>query len=408
LVRKTSLDFGARLLEELINEHQEDHPSAVTRADGSVFTYAGMREKTIVTVLGDIILKRPYYTDAEGNGYFPLDNQLGLDRDSLSAGVKRMVGHAASSLSFEESSRMIYNLASLHVGPKQIERAAEALGKEIARHEKAEVVETAPCSTTMYLGIDGTGCPVRKEGTEGRKGKQADGSAKTREVKLAVIFSADSTDEDGTHVRDRGSVSYNAAIESAATKDPDGGLSEFAARVEREAVRRGFSQAERKVVIGDGAPWIWNMAAEQFPDAIQVIDLYHAKGTVTNAVKAVFCNDSEFGAVWLEECRDMLEDGRSLDIIARLQPFMDKCEAAGTCIDYLRKNASRLDYPRFRSLGLTTSSGIVESSCKHAVGARVKQSGMHWTVDGANAIIALRCSTLNNRFDSFMDRRKGA
>lgn len=265
MVRKTSLDFGARLLEELINEHQEDHPSAVTRADGSVFTYAGMREKTIVTVLGDIILKRPYYTDSEGNGYFPLDNQLGLDRDSLSAGVKRMVGHVASSLSFEESSRMIHNLASLHVGPKQIERAAE-------------VVETAPCSTTMYLGINGTGCPVRKEETEGRKGKQADGSAKTREVKLAVIFSADSTDEDGTHVRDRGSVSYNAAIESAATKDLDGDLSGFAARVEREAVRRGFNQAGRKVVIGDGAPWIWKMAAEQFPDAIQVIDLYHAKG----------------------------------------------------------------------------------------------------------------------------------
>lgn len=296
-----------------------------------------MREKTFVTVLGDIILKRPYYTDAQGNGYFPLDDQLGLDTDSLLAGVKRMIGHAASSLSFEESSQMICHLTSLHVGPKQIEREAEALGKEIAQHEKAEVVETAPCSKTMYLGIDGTGCPVRKKETEGRTGKQADGSAKTREVKLAVIFSAESTDEEGTHVRDRGSVSYNAAIESATTKDLDGELSEFASRVEREAVRREFNQAKRKVVIGDGVPWIWSIATEQFPGAIQVIDLYHAKGTVTNAAKAIFGNDSEFGSQWAKECRDKLENGDLLDIIAKLQPFTNKCEAAGTCIDYLKK-----------------------------------------------------------------------
>jgi hypothetical protein len=367
-----------------------------------------MREKTFVTVCGDIILKRAYYTDSQGRGYFPLDDQLGLDKDSLSSGVKRMIGHTASSLSFEASSQMIGNLAALQVGSKQIERAAEALGIEIAEQEKTEVTETAPCSKTMYLGIDGTGCPVRKEESEGRKGKQPDGSAKTREVKLAVIFSADHTDEEGTHVRDRGSVTYNAAIESASTKDLDGELSAFASRVEREAVRRGFNQAQRKVIIGDGAPWIWNIADEQFPDAIQIIDLYHAKGTVTTVAKAIFGSDSEFGTQWAKDCRDLLEAGDLSAIIAKLKPFTEKCDQAVTCIDYLHKNALRLDYPRFKAMGLSTSSGIVESGCKHAIGARVKQSGMHWTVDGANAIIALRCSALNGLFDSFMDRRKGA
>jgi predicted secreted protein len=65
------------------------------------------------------------------------------------------------------------------VGSKQVERAAEALGEEIANREKAEVLEGTPCSETMYVGIDRTGCPMRKEETEGRKGKQPDGSAKT-------------------------------------------------------------------------------------------------------------------------------------------------------------------------------------------------------------------------------------
>jgi hypothetical protein len=104
--------------------------------------------------------------------------------------------------------------------------------------------------------MDGTGCPVSKEKTEGRKGKQPDGSAKTREVKLAVVFSADSRDKNGKPGRDTGSVSYNAAIESAAPSDMDVSLSEFAKRVERETQRRGFDKASCQVIIGYGARWI--------------------------------------------------------------------------------------------------------------------------------------------------------
>jgi len=227
-------------------------------------------------------------------------------------------------------------------------------------------------------------------------------------VKLAVLFSADSTDDKGKPIRDRGSVSYNAAIESAATRDLDGELSDFATRIEREVYRRGFHKAKRQVILGDGARWIWSIADEQFPNAVQIIDLYHAKGTISNTAKAIFGAENEFGAQWAKDCRDNLEDGNLDYILGKLEPFVEKCKEAGTCRDYVITNKSRLDYPRFKKMGLTTSSGIVESGCKHVIGARVKQSGMHWTVKGANAIIALRCSTLSNRFDSFMDYRKGA
>jgi len=303
---------------------------------------------------------------------------------------------------------MIEHLADLHIGSKQVERAAEALGEEISQAEATEREEVPPCSKTMYLGMDGTGCPVRKEETEGRKGKQPDGSAKTREVKLAVVFSADSRDKNGTPSRDKGSASYNAAIESAATLDVDESLSEFAQRVERETQRRGFDKAARQVIIGDGAKWIWNIADEQFPKAMQIIDLFHAKGTISNAAKTIFGNDSEFGQQWAKTCRDDLEAGKLDVIIGKLEPFVQKSNEARQCRDYLIHNRTRLNYPYFRSLGVSTSSGIVESGCKHVIGARVKQSGMHWTVRGANAIIALRCFKLSDRFDSFMDKRKRA
>ncbi|MEX2443801.1 MAG: ISKra4 family transposase, partial [Alkalispirochaeta sp.] len=349
-----------------------------------------------------------YYTDGTGRGYFPQDRTLSFDTDCLSGGVKRMIGHTAGILSFRESSLMIKNPAGLHVGSKQVERAGEALGEEIIRREKSEVVEMPSGSATMYLGIDGTGCPMRKEETEGRIGKQPDGSAKTREVKLAVVFSADSRDSNGKPTRDVGSVSYNAAIESAATADVDESLSEFAQRVERETQRRGFDTSARQVVIGDGAKWIWNIADEQFPDAVQIIDLFHAKGTISTAAKAIFGTENEFGAQWAKTCRDELEAGALDSIIEKLDAFAENSKDARQCRAYLITNRSRLDYPRFRKLGLCTSSGIVESGCKHVIGARVKQSGMHWTVRGANAIIALRCFKLSDPFDTSMDQRRGA
>ena len=117
----------------------------------------------------------------------------------------------------------------------------------------------------MYLGMDGTGVPVRREETEGRAGKQPDGSAKTREVKLVTLWTAEALDPEGWPRRE-GSIN-SAAIESAAARDTDPGLSAFARRVGREAERRGFGGARRRVVLGDGAAWIWNL--EQFPEAIE-------------------------------------------------------------------------------------------------------------------------------------------
>ena len=152
---------------------------------------------------------------------------------------------------------MLRELASVRVPTKHVERAAEALGREIA-HDARTVVEhpTAgePVAPTLYLGMDGTGVPIRKEDLAGRAGKQPDGTANTREVKLVTVWSAEGRDADGTPVRDQGSISYSAAIESAAQTDTDATPSAFAARVEREATRRGFGRAARRAVLGDGAP----------------------------------------------------------------------------------------------------------------------------------------------------------
>ena len=128
-----------------------------------------------------------------------------------------MTGSAAALVSFKESSGLLHELAGVEVSAKQVERVAEGLGAEIAVDERQPVEKRSPAAPTMYLGMDGTGVPMRAPEVADRAGKQADGSAQTREAKVVTIWTAESRDKQGKPTRDPGSITYSAAIESAAT-----------------------------------------------------------------------------------------------------------------------------------------------------------------------------------------------
>ena len=209
-------------------------------------------------------------------------------------------------------------------------------------------------------------------------------------------------------MRDPGSVTYSAAIESAASRDTDEELSEFARRVEREARRRGFDQARRRVVLGDGAVWIWNLADEIFPGAIQIVDLYHAKEHVSDVAKAIYGSGSDLAEQWAKTRRDEFDDGKLESLLDALRVHAGANDEARKCLDYVTRNQHRMRYPEFRAQGLCVGSGVVEAGCKVTVATRLKRAGMHWTVAGADAIIALRCCKLSGRFEDFWERRAAA
>jgi len=366
------------------------------------------RSKTIETVLGPLRLERAYYHCAAcGQGSCPRDVSLGIGHGSLSPGVLRMVASVGARVSFAESSLLLDQLAAVTVDPKQVERQAEALGREVAADEKQDItpMEQTPLPPTLYLGMDGTGIPIRAPELAGRSGKQADGSARTREVKLCTIWSAESRDREGHPVRDHGSVSYTAAIESAATPDASPVRSEFTERVLRETSRRRFCQAERTVVIGDGAPWIWNIAQELFPKAIQIVDRFHVKQHLSDLSRALHPAQPAQAKLWAQDRHDQLDDGKLAALLGALRPFMNSSDETRKCYHYIRRNRHRMRYPRFHQMGLCTSSGVVEAGCKVAIATRLKRAGMHWTVLGSNAIIALRCCILSGRFEDFWERR---
>ncbi|MGH7263899.1 MAG: ISKra4 family transposase [Candidatus Rokuibacteriota bacterium] len=409
-IRRQVLQVAARAVERRFNADVSDHAGPHMACPcGQPARYAGRRAKRFETVLGSVTLERAYYHCAAcAQGFSPRDRALGLAGTALSPALTRMIGAVGALVSFEEGSTLLRDLAGVAVPPKQVERRAETLGREIAEDERAVVEPAGPSAPTLYLGLDGTGVPMRAAELVGRPGQQPNGSAKTREVKLVTVWTAEGGADDGTPVRDAGSVTYSAALESAATRDTDEAPSAFAQRVDREARRRGFDQAPRRVVLGDGAPWIWNLADEQFPGALQIVDLFHAKQKLSEVAKAVYGPTSPLATHWAKQRHDELEAGQIDAVLAGLHVHARAHDDARKAVEYFTRNRPRMRYPDFRAQRLCTSTGVVEAGCKVAIGTRLKRAGMHWTVAGADAIIALRCCKLSGRFEDFWERRSAA
>jgi hypothetical protein len=304
-------------------------------------------------------------------------------------------------------------LAGLEVTTKSVERIAEAIGGDIAQREQAEIQKALQLDLPviagepipiLYVQMDGTGVPVVKKETLGRQGKADGQPAHTREVKLGCVFTQTTWDEEGFALRDPDSTTYTGAIETAV---------EFGKRIYLEAWNRGWSRAEKKVVMGDGAEWIWNLAEPYFPGAIQIVDLYHARQHLWELARHLHPNDEVNQKAWIKvHQRRLLDKGKIEKLVSALRSTVSSnvevADKIRTEADYFERNAERMRYPKFRRQHLFVGSGVIEAGCKTVIGSRLKQSGMFWTVRGANAIIALRCCQLNNRFEDYWEARRPA
>ena len=241
--------------------------------------FVSYRDKVIDTVLGPVTLTRAWYHCAAcGHGLAPRDAELGVAGASMSPGLRAMNDRAAAAGPFAEAARLLEDLAGVRLTVKRVERAAEASGTAAAAavRDRAALITArklvplppSPLPDKLYAAIDGTGVPVTAKETAGRDGKGEDGRARTREVKLAVFFTQDKLDDKGYPVRDRDSSSYIATFEPAAV---------FAGLVEAEGIRRGAGHVRQLTILGDGAAWIWNIASSKFPEATQIVDLFHAR-----------------------------------------------------------------------------------------------------------------------------------
>ena len=164
--------------------------------------------------------------------------------------------------------------------------------------------------------------------------------------------------------------------------------------------------------MGDGAPWIWNIAEQYFPGAIQIVDLYHARQHLWELARRLHPNDQQAQKRWMKIHQRLLDKGRTEKLLIALRSIdslnVELSEAIRIEADYFDRNAKRMQYPEFRRLHLFVGSGVIEAGCKTVIGSRCKQSGMFWSLRGANAILALRCCHLNGQFEDYWENRTAA
>lgn len=377
---------------------------------GQAAVYRGLRSKPILTAVGQVQLQRPYYLcPACHQGQCPVDRELDVDNTALSPGVRRMLAAVGSEAAFDHGREQMKLLAALEVTTKAVERTAEAIGQDIAAREQEQIrqaiqwelpVAVGGSIPILYVQMDATGVPVVPKETIGRVGKSEGQQARTREVKLGCVFWQSTRDEQGRPVRDPDSTTYTGAIETA---------EQFGRRLYTEACQRGWQQAHQKVLMGDGAEWIWNLGEVYFPGSIQIVDLYHARQHLWELAHKLYPTDEPRQHRWVMVQQDKLDDGRIESLVASLRRLrvQDSQLAAKirTDADYFENNAHRMRYPEFRRQGLFVGSGVIEAGCKTVIGSRLKQSGMFWTVRGANAVIALRCCRLSGRFEDYWEAR---
>jgi hypothetical protein len=414
-VRSAMHHAGATALSELL---QFPAPTVEQRtlscACGQQASYRELRSKPVLTAVGSVKVSRPYYLCSHCHtGQFPADVELDIENAESSPGVRRMQAMVGQDAPFDHGRQQMLLLADLAVTAKAVERTAEAIGADIAAREQVEIHRAAqlelpivigkpiPC---LYVQLDGTGVPVVKKETLGRAGKTEGQPAHTREAKLGCVFTQTTWDEEGFALRDPGSTTYVGAIETA---------QEFGVRLYLEACKRGWHRAQKKVVIGDGAEWIWNIAGQHFPGAIQIVDLYHARQHLWELVRKLYPNQQAEQERWMVIHKDdLLDEGKIEDLVASLRSIVSSNPELSEKIrieaDYFEKNTERMRYPEFRAQHLFVGSGVIEAGCKAIIGSRCKQSGMFWTVRGANAILALRCCHLNNRFEDYWESRRAA
>ncbi len=396
-LREALLKDGRRLLEELLGQADQGLDDNISHPGEK--SHPG-RGKQVRTIFGPIQLHRRYfYAQAHQKGRAPLDEALGLV-NGFSPALVRLSARAATRQGYEAASQDLQALAAIQIEGRQIQRLVNGIAPQVAAQLAAGQSAQLEALPVLYAEVDGTGVPMVADELAGRKGKQPDGTAKTREVKLGAIFTQTRCDEKGRPERDFASTTYVGSFEPAEA---------FGLRVRAEARRRGLGRAQKVVFIGDGAAWIWELCRLNFPGAVEILDLYHALEHLHQLCEGLYADPKTRAKTMQGRWEVLLKNDQVAEVIAvarrRLLQLGPQAESSlASQIAYFEHHQHRMLYKTYRQAGLFCGSGVVEAGCRAVIGQRLKNSGMFWTETGGKSILDLRCALLGNRWDECWNR----
>lgn len=388
---------GSQILEVFFKQHVPQ--CAHQRRDGE--RHYRRRHLKVHSILGKFSLWRDYFCNGE-QARVPLDDHLGL-KDGITPGLQRLMARAgAMSGSFELASEDLKAYCRLDVPGRSIQRMAAVIGPAVQSWLQTRETTNPNPADVLYVSYDGTGVPTTKSETQNRKGKQPDGTAKGREVKLGCVFTQARTVKGQEPERDPDSTTYVATFQESV---------DFGGMIRQEALLRGMAEAKAVVVLGDGAPWIWEVARVNFPDTVWILDLYHAYEHVNEIAALIYPKESA-EAGHARKWRKSIKAGKVDRFIHTVTDLAaadaGKAEEILKALNYFKNNRDRMQYATFRKAGYFVGSGVVEAGCKTVVGKRAKQSGMFWHVLGAQNVLSTRCAILGGLYDRYWNTRKSA
>jgi len=362
---------------------------------------------TLDCIFGSLVLERDYYYHpGKELGHYPADAALGIEGGKTPALLRLVCLEGADEASYQKAEEHLRETGGIRISARQIQRAVQQVGVGAQAWQGREALQPLPqCqpAPVLYVSADATGLPMRQEELEGRKGKQPDGSAKTRSAYLGCVFTQHRQDEKGHPVRDYESTTYVSGMN---------GVEPFGPVLRQEAIRRNLAQAGRVVLLIDGALGLENLGRINFPDATQIVDFWHGADHAGKVVEALLGSKEhpQYQARRNRWVRRLLGNGVENLIKEARQECAGKAneQRVEAQLAYFVHNVPRMKYKTFRSQGLFIGSGVIEAGCKTVIGSRCKQSGMFWGKPGAENVLALRCISASRRLDAFWKDRLNA
>jgi len=351
---------------------------------GTVMKSRGFEKKLFVSQLGDIRYSRRYYVCPNGHGGYSLfDKKLGLYKQN-SLGIQQWINFASAKDSFEEAAETIKVFSGINLVSKSAQEVSEHFGELIDKKQKEETKQIFNSQTRpkepkgpdrMYIEVDGAHVPKREK-------------EKWSECRVGVIFETPPEEN-----RRPENVQYVAGIEH---------IDDFGERLFAQTYLRGCSTAKEVIFLGDGARVNWSLAEMHFPNAVHIVDFYHAIEHIYNARLLKWDEENKDGKTWAEEQKKRLKTGEWENFIKGFHVLPIKTENQREnkrkAINYFLNNKSRMKYHEYRSRGIYIGSGMAESGCKQVVKKRMRITGARWCDYGARAMIQIRCAYLNGEF----------
>ena len=364
--------FGGRVLEEALQQGVERREQAGVACCGGAMRREVREQRQVLTVLGPATVWRRYFRCRQcGEHARPADAWLGW-KGGFSFAVEELVAWECAALPYREATKSLEKLAGLPVSVHAAETIAARWGKR--RLHLRTYAERVP--KDLVIEIDGSKAHLE----EGWK-----------EIKVGACFAWDCKQPK----KEPQAVSYCADWETA---------EQFRKTLWQEARVRGVSTARSLAVLGDGAPWIWELVSEVFPYATQILDWYHLTEHLATAGKVVHGEGTKETHALTKQWRTAVWEGRSEQVERHLRELVEQGEddhnqTLRKCADYLQTNQARLRYHLFRAAGWPIGSGVVEGACKHVVGLRFKRQSTRWSRAGARNVLHLRLDRLSNRWE---------